>query len=61
MLHFIFFFQVERVLDSRNKQGKRQFLIKWKGYNRNAATWEPEENLNCSEAIEQFEAQREKV
>ena len=36
-----------------HKNGKTEFLIKWKGWKK--PTWEPKENCNCPELIEKFE------
>ena len=33
-------YEVERVLDSRVVRGNKQFLVKWKGYDDGARTWE---------------------
>lgn len=33
-----------------------QYLLKWVGYSK--PTWEPDENLNCQELIEDFEISR---
>ncbi|CDH55288.1 predicted protein [Lichtheimia corymbifera JMRC:FSU:9682] len=41
------------ILDS----GQKLFLIKWKNYDDSENTWEPEENLNCPDLLEQFLAQ----
>ena len=52
-------FRVERVLATRvTADGVREFRIKWFGYPRSEATWEPHENLNCEEAIQHFVATR---
>ncbi|KAJ3086761.1 Testis-specific chromodomain protein Y 1, partial [Quaeritorhiza haematococci] len=42
-------FLVEKVLDhQQEKDGKRTFLVRWKGYDQTQDSWEPEENLkNC--------------
>jgi hypothetical protein len=50
-------FEVEAILNSKNtrKRGK-QYLVKWKGYGVNEATWEPTSALkNAREAVENFE------
>ena len=47
-------FYVEQVLDKRvEKKGKTEYLIKWTGWSKK--TWEPEENLNCNEMIQDYE------
>jgi len=43
------------------KNGMREFLIRWKGFSSADDTWEPEENLNCSELISKFMQKLEKV
>lgn len=48
--------QVERIVDKRrNKKGKWEYLIRWKGYGSREDTWEPENHLlHCEEFIDQF-------
>jgi hypothetical protein len=53
-------FLVEQILDARVRHRRLQFLVKWRGYdNPDSNTWEPEENVAETQALEEFEAQHE--
>ena len=48
-------YEVEKVLNKRKKRGRVHYLVKWLGYRDEDNTWEPEDNLDCDEKIEEFE------
>jgi chromobox protein 1/chromobox protein 3 len=39
-------YEVEKILNHRNKNGRKQYLLKWAGYSIEESTWEDVENLN---------------
>lgn len=47
---------VEEILKKRVRGGVIEYFLKWQGFSMEDCTWEPKENLTCSELIEQFEA-----
>jgi chromodomain-containing protein/p58 integrase-like protein len=47
-------FEVEHILDKRVRQGKVEYLVKWKGYENNENTWEPTEHLHCPDKVQEF-------
>ena len=47
-------FSVEKIVSKRVVGGKTQYLLKWKGYDSDENTWEPEENLDCEDLLEEF-------
>lgn len=57
VLIVLFWSQVEKILDSKKIKGKTHFLIRWKGYQSESDTWEPENTVACPELITKFKQQ----
>lgn len=48
-------FIVEKILRKKITGGKTYYFLKWSGYPDSENTWEPVDNLDCPELIEDFE------
>ncbi|XP_044269782.1 chromobox protein homolog 1-like [Tribolium madens] len=53
-------YEVEQVLDEKVIRGVHHYLIRWKGYEPESDTWEPESTLNCPELIADFKNKQKK-
>ncbi|XP_061150524.1 chromodomain Y-like protein isoform X2 [Syngnathus typhle] len=38
-------YEVERIVDKRNRKGRTEYLVRWRGYGCEGDTWEPENHL----------------
>ncbi|XP_046750186.1 chromobox protein homolog 5-like [Diprion similis] len=45
-------YEVLKIVGQRTIKGRRQFLVRWKGYDEDS--WEQEKNLNCPQLIEEY-------
>ncbi|KAJ1573298.1 hypothetical protein NDA15_003764 [Ustilago hordei] len=48
-------FEVEALIDKRSHNGTTEYKVLWRGYSEEAASWEPVENLNCPDLIQDTE------
>ena len=51
-------FQADRILKSRKKKGKTEYLVQWHNFPRNKSTWEPEQNILDKRLIVNFNKSR---
>ena len=55
-------YEVAKVVDIKiYKNGSREFLIRWKHHTSADDSWEPEDNLDCTDLIEAFVATLSKL
>lgn len=47
-------YEVENILDHKFTKNQRRFLVRWKGFNSNHDTWEPEKCLNCPKILNTY-------
>lgn len=47
-----------KLIFSRERKDKVEYLLKWVGFPDSENTWEPEENLSCTDMITAFENKR---
>ncbi|KAJ1041040.1 hypothetical protein NDA10_003767 [Ustilago hordei] len=48
-------FEVEALIDKHSHNGITEYKVLWRGYSEEAASWEPVENLNCPDLIQEYE------
>src|SRR5579863_7846533 len=53
--------EVEKILQEQIRCGKKQYLIRWKGYSEVHNSWEPEAYLNAPELLQAFHERHKKV
>lgn len=47
--------EVQKIVDVHyNRNGSREFLVRWAGYKQTDDTWEPEEHLECPDLIAKY-------
>jgi hypothetical protein len=52
-------FEVKRIMGERYNRGRKEYLVQWKGYPPDEATWEPRNNMTHAKAIvERYEKEK---
>ncbi|KAI0571365.1 Chromo domain-containing protein [Pyrenophora tritici-repentis] len=53
-------YQVEKIMDHDEHDGRKRYLVKWLGWSEEDITWEPESNLDeCRELLQDYWALRQ--
>lgn len=52
---------MDKILDTRKVNGRREYLILWKDYGIDDATWEGVEHCDCPDAIAAFHKERKEA
>jgi hypothetical protein len=47
-------YEVEAILDHRGEEQKREYLVKWKGFDKKHNTWEPVGHFNDHAVIDKY-------
>merc|ERR1711915_992318 len=53
-------YSVEKIVASRVHRNKKQYLIKWEGFDASENTWEFAKDILCKELIDEFERSKRK-
>ena len=53
--------EVEAILDHRGPPHSREYLVRWRGYNEDADTWEPVSNFHTEQCIDDYWQRRGKA
>ncbi|UTT89454.1 hypothetical protein NDA17_006493 [Ustilago hordei] len=48
-------FEVEALINKHSHNRTTEYKVLWRGYSEEAASWEPVENLNCPDLIQEYE------
>ena len=47
-------YAAEKILETRKRHGKQQYLVKWTNFSVSESTWEPEENILDQRLLDNF-------
>jgi hypothetical protein len=51
-------FEVDEIIDDRIHHDRRQFLLRWKSFDSDEASWEYEDDMNCQELIDEYKQEK---
>ena len=52
-------YEFEKILDDQGKDGKKEYLVKWKYYDE--TSWQPASDFLADDAIREYNAKRRKL
>lgn len=48
-------FEVQEILDDKLIDGRKHYLVRWKGFDNGHDSWEPRKNLHCPDILNKYD------
>ena len=54
-------YEVEAIMGERIMKGRKEYLVKWKGYGENESSWEDEKDVNAPDKLKEWDVKKKKM